>query len=129
MMLAWRNLGRTNPDGSSAKPGLDITLEFPSQIKAAAGLVTDISQPLLRFFEELATLEGDWSEERRLRDPHRQFSITCFWCYKGEVGFDVSLAAEFQDPAWTVELNLWVKQADLPQTVEHLRCFLDAAKQ
>lgn len=129
MILAWRDPGRVTPGGRLLTPAYDITLEFAGQINAAAGLRTDITGPLLRFFEDLAALEGDWNEERRLSDADRQFSITCLDCYRGEVRLDVSLAADSQDPAWTVELSLWVPQDGLPEIVANLRRFIASAQQ
>jgi hypothetical protein len=127
MVLTRRDLGRATPDGRPHALAYAITLEFPGQINATAALATDVSRPLLRFFEDLATLDGDWSEERRLRDGDRQFSITCWSCYRGEICFEVSLGAEFQDPAWTVELSLQIRQADMGLIVEKLRRFFAAA--
>jgi hypothetical protein len=83
MILAWRGLGDRTPDGRPGTPTCEITLEFPDQIKATAALATDIRGPLVRFFEDLASLDGDWSEERRLRDADRQFAITCASCFRG----------------------------------------------
>src|SRR5262245_13023223 len=72
VVLSRRELDRTTPVRRPTAPLFDITLEFPGQINATAGLAGDVTGPLLRFFEDLAALEGDWSEERRLRDRDRQ---------------------------------------------------------
>jgi hypothetical protein len=127
LVLARREMAGTTSRGRPGSPVYDFALKFSDRINATAGLRTDIGRPLLRFLEDLAAIEGDWSEERSLRDADRQFSITCCDCYQGEVRFEVSLAAEFQDPAWTVELALCVKQGDLPEIVAKLRKFLAAS--
>jgi hypothetical protein len=64
-------------DWRCVAPAYGFALKFSDRTNATAGLQADISRPLVLFLEELVAIEGDWNEERSLRDADRGTRDMC----------------------------------------------------
>ncbi len=109
-------------------PLVQVTLDCPYAFKVTAE-VGDASMegPLIRFIEEVASLEGGWEGERAFSQDE-QFVITYLGCYRGEIAILVSLDSDRYEPIWTVRLRLCVAAAEWAQMVGRLRCFFAAGR-
>jgi hypothetical protein len=110
-------------------PLMEVTLEFRNSIRATAIVENPrIADPLLRFLSEVGTLPDNWDGEKRFLSSDENLRISCCQCRRGMIYLDVSLDADREDPIWTVELRMEIRQSAWPEIIRQFRNYFAAVE-
>jgi hypothetical protein len=112
-------------------PVVRVGLSYGDELQVSARILPDLGRSLIRFLENLASLEGAGpSEQRVFGSAEAEFGITCYpasvcgdeaalWLIRCEF----SLAADWHDQYWVVQLRLDLEFSQLPAVVSQCRAF------
>ena len=112
-------------------PLVRVGLHYGDELRVSARILPGLGKSLIRFLENLASLEaaGTW-EQRVFRSSEAEFGITCYPASVcgGETAVRVircefSLASDWGDQYWVVQLRLDLEFSQLPALVSQLRDF------
>ena len=113
------------PSGFKA-PLICVGLQYADALNVSALILPGIRQPLLRFLENLASLDVEGSfEERTVRGVEREFELYCRPGSRGMIVCEVSLAADWEDQCWRVQVRLDLEASGLPGILAQFREFFD----
>jgi hypothetical protein len=118
--FAWER-----PSGFKA-PLIRVGLQYAEEIEVSALILPGIRRPLLRFLENLASLAAEGTfEERTVRGVEREFELCCRPGSRGIIVCEVSLAADWEDQCWRVQVRVDLEASRLPHILAHFREFFE----
>ena len=112
-------------------PLLRVGFLCGEELEVSARVLPGLKKSLIRFLENLASLEveGTW-EKRVFQSAETEFGITCYPARvcggEGEimvVRCEFSLASDWDDQYWVVQLRLDIKFSELQSLVSQFRDF------
>jgi hypothetical protein len=114
-----------------ASPLVRVRLHYGDELQVSARVLPGLGKSLIRFFENLASLEPEGTIEQRVfRSAETEFGITCYRasvCGSGTplwlIRCEFSLASDWDDQYWVVQLRLDLEFSQLPALVSQLRDF------
>jgi hypothetical protein len=127
---AWVTFSWEHPKGFRS-PLVRVGLHYGEELQVSARMLPGLGRSLIRFLENLASLEGAGpSEQRVFRSAEAEFGITSYpasvcggeatlWVIRCEF----SLAADWHDQYWVVQLRLDLEFSQLPALVSQFRDF------
>jgi hypothetical protein len=114
--MAWER-----PAGFKS-PLIRVGLRYGQELNVSARILPGIRLPLLRFLENLTSLGAEGTfEERTVRGAEGEFELCCRPGSRGMIACEVSLAADWDDQCWRVQLRLDLETSRLPGIVAEFR--------
>jgi hypothetical protein len=118
--FAWER-----PAGFKA-PLIRVGLQYAEELNVSALILPGVRRPLLRFLENLASLDAEGTfEERTVRGLEREFELYCRPGSRGMIVCEVSLAADWEDQCWRVQIRLDLEASRLPHILARFREFFE----
>jgi hypothetical protein len=123
--FAWEQ-----PEGFRS-PLVRVGLHYGDELRVSARILPGLRRSLVRFLENLASLEAAGTFEQRVfRSAETEFGITCYpasVCGGGAavwvVRCEFSLASDWDEQYWVVQLRLDLEFSQLPALVSEFRDF------
>jgi hypothetical protein len=107
-------------------PLIRVGLQYAEELNVSALILPGIRRPLLRFLENLTSLDAEGTfEERTVRGAEREFELYCRPGSRGIIVCEVSLAADWEDQCWRVHVRLDLETSRLPGILAQFREFFE----
>jgi hypothetical protein len=107
-------------------PLIRVGLQHAEELNVSALILPGVRRPLLRFLENLSSLDAEGAfEERTVRGAELEFELYCRPGSRGVIVCEVSLAADWDDQRWRAQVRLDLEASRLPGILARFRDFFD----